>query len=182
MLDSLTERGPNRLHGGCEMCFGDGRVRLCLLTSPTAPKKVDAAIVSDTKQPRRDGSCIVECVELPVRLEECLLDDILPIQHGARHACAVAMQTRTQMRDCLEEREVAGLDATSRCGLVEGTVGGREISLHSPSIINTPGPAVRIRTRLFAALEIPRTAEPRLVIGWAAIAVAQTMGACCSRT
>jgi hypothetical protein len=111
VLDGLAEVRAERVGGWRGGWFGTGR--LGLLTDSTPAQKVDATIVSNAKQPRPQGTCIVERVEFSIGLEECLLNDILAIQHGSRHPRAVAVQARTQVRDRLEKGQIPRLEGTT---------------------------------------------------------------------
>src|SRR6516162_3611797 len=77
-----------------------------------APQEVDAAIVSDPKQPRLHGTALVELVQLPIGLEQGLLHNVFPIHYRTGHAGAVAVPTWAQHGDCLDEGQVACLEGS----------------------------------------------------------------------
>src|SRR5262245_43151902 len=113
MLDGLVERRADRLGRRCGIWFACGRLRLRLLANPAAAQKIDATIVSDKEKPRSKGTCVVEGLQFLVGVEECLLDDVPAIQHRSGHACAVAVQTWTQRRDCPEKGKVPRFERTT---------------------------------------------------------------------
>ena len=67
----------------------------------------------DAEQPGLERTRIVERVELAIRLEERLLDNVFAVDHRSRHPCAVTMQTRTEVGNRFEKRKIAGLERAS---------------------------------------------------------------------
>src|SRR5262249_8058277 len=65
-------------------------------------------------QPRSQRPVVVEGVELSIRLEERLLNDVLAVENRPRHPRAITVQGRTQMVDRFEEREVARVEDTGQ--------------------------------------------------------------------
>ena len=59
---------------------------LRLLPNPAASQEIDTAIVGNPEQPRCQGTRVVEGVQLAIGLKQGVLNDVLAIQHGARHA------------------------------------------------------------------------------------------------
>src|SRR5260221_10260986 len=102
----------------------DGYLRL--LTNLTAPKEIDASIVSDPKQPRRQRAVLIKRVELSIGLEERVLNHVLAVQHRSGHTRTVTVQAGPQLGDGFEERQVTRLEGT------RGFNGGRiiHIDLH----------------------------------------------------
>src|SRR5262245_34130251 len=107
MLDRPAELRADRVDRRRGVRFG-GR-RLGLFANPAPAQKVDAPIVGDAKQPRRQRTRVVEGVELSIRLKKGLLNDILAVEDGSRHARAVAVQAGAKMRNRLEKREIPRL-------------------------------------------------------------------------
>ena len=87
-----------------------------MLPDASPAQKVDAPVVRDPEQPGRQGALAVVGVELPICVKERVLDDVLAVQDGARHAGAVPVQARPQARDGLEKRDISGLEQSGRAG------------------------------------------------------------------
>src|SRR5262249_4497497 len=85
----------------------------CLANASPA-EKIDALVVRDSEQPRSHRPVVVEGVQLPICLEESVLNDILAVENRPRHPRTITVQGRTQMVDRFEEREVARVEDTRR--------------------------------------------------------------------
>ena len=96
-LDGLGTRGPG----------------FRCLAHAAAPQVVNRPMVCDAEQPRRQRPRLIVGVELPVGVEECVLDDILAVEGGTCHPRAIAMQTGTDVRNGLEKRKVARLESAA---------------------------------------------------------------------
>src|SRR5262250_2805734 len=108
MLDRAAERGLGRIDRGDEvLCLG---LRLDLPSHPATPQEVDAPVVGDLEQPRRQRLAGVERLESSVSLEERLLDDVLAVEHRAGHARAVTVQAWPQARNRLQEGHVTRIE------------------------------------------------------------------------
>src|SRR5439155_4388318 len=83
------------------------RSRLGFVPDSLTPKKINAAIVSDAKQPRLQGTAVVELVQLAISLDQCLLHDIFAVHDRTRHARTVPVQTRPKRGDGLQKRQIA---------------------------------------------------------------------------
>ncbi len=74
-------------------CFGHRCSGLRFVTHPFPPQEIDTAVVSDSKQPRLQRPALIKLIQLPVRLDQRLLDDVLAVHHRTHHAGTIAMQT-----------------------------------------------------------------------------------------
>jgi hypothetical protein len=79
MLDGPAKRRPRRVDR--RNSVGRHSFRLCLLPGFTSADEVDASIVRDAEQPRCQRPGIVKGIQLSIRAEQRVLDDILAIQH-----------------------------------------------------------------------------------------------------
>jgi hypothetical protein len=77
MFDGGAYGGPGQFAG-----FDEVRRSHCgfsLLADPSAPKKIDAVIVRDAKQPRRERARVVEGVETAIGSKHSVLNHIFAI-------------------------------------------------------------------------------------------------------
>src|SRR5262249_10479149 len=109
MLDGPAHGGTGRISGrGCLGFNGSG---FGLLPNSTTPEEIDRAIVCDSEEPRRERTAIIKLVELTVRFEQRLLNNILAVHYRSGHARAITMQTRTELADGFKKRKVTRLEA-----------------------------------------------------------------------
>ena len=76
MLDGLA--GPQNRFDRLNS-FGPSRSRIGFVPDPPASQKIDAAIVSDPKQPRLQRTALVVLFQLPIRLDQGLLHDVFAV-------------------------------------------------------------------------------------------------------
>jgi len=81
-LSSMSSKRRTGRMDRCDRVVRHG-FRLRLLPNFLAAQEIDASIVCDPEQPGRQGTLIVERIELPIRLEQRVLNDILSVQHRA---------------------------------------------------------------------------------------------------
>jgi hypothetical protein len=86
------------------------RLRFGLAANLAPTYEVDAPIMGDSEEPGRERSRIVKFFELPVRLEQYLLNDVLSVQDGSGHARAISMEPRPELRDGLKKPKVPGIE------------------------------------------------------------------------
>src|SRR5215471_19979143 len=110
MLDRPADRRPGRI--GRRDGIGPRRGGFRFLPSFPASEEIDATVVRDPEQPRRQRAPIIESVQLAIGLEERVLDDVLPVRDRSGHARAIPMEARPEVADRLEKREVARLEST----------------------------------------------------------------------
>ena len=84
MLDRASEIRADRIGRRNEV--GRHRRRLGFHLNAAPAQKIDAAIVGDAEQPRRQRPLVVEGVELAIGLEQRLLHDVLAVEHRSGHA------------------------------------------------------------------------------------------------
>ena len=54
-------------------------------TGAASPEKINALVVRDAKQPRRQRLGVIEGLKLPVGVKKGVLNDVLAIENGANH-------------------------------------------------------------------------------------------------
>src|SRR6266700_6095693 len=107
MLDGRADSRPNRVAGIDE-------VRLCrhgfrLDADTAAAKKIDALIVRDAKEPRRERSAVVEGLEAAIGAKNGVLNHIFAIRDRPGHAGTVSVQLGPQLADRFQEREISSV-------------------------------------------------------------------------
>jgi hypothetical protein len=106
----MAEAWPGRVDGRDRVRFQGGGFGL-LSNSPTA-QEVDTPIVRNPEQPRRKRTLVVEGVQLPVRVKQRVLDDILAVERRSGHSRTVTMQAWPEVGNRFQERQVARLEGT----------------------------------------------------------------------
>jgi len=89
------------------------RTRFGLAADLAATKEVDASVMCNLEEPRRQSTVVIKGVKLSIGLEECILNDVLTIHNRPGHTRAISVKAGTQVGNRFEEREIARLKWTA---------------------------------------------------------------------
>ena len=76
-------------------------------------KEINALVMCDLEEPRRQRTVVVKGVELSIGLEERVLNDIFTIHYRPGHSGTITVETRPQVSNRFEEREITRLEWTT---------------------------------------------------------------------
>ena len=105
MLDGGTDRRPGSSPGSTKS--GSATAASASYAHAAAPQKIDALIVGDAKQPRRERAAVVEGVEAAIGAKNGVLDYIFAIRDRAGHPGTVAVQAGPKRADGLQKCQVS---------------------------------------------------------------------------
>ena len=129
MLDGRADGRPNRV-------VGIDEVRLChhgfrLDADTAAPQKIDALIVRDAKEPRRERAAVVEGFEAAIGAKKRVLNHIFAIRDRAGHPGTVSVQAGPKRDDRFQKCQISSVKLSGLFHMCEccGTIAGKAAEL-----------------------------------------------------